>query len=221
MPVVPLLSIKEKEARSTLVFYGFWLRIYRACADNFPLKDYYDSSLFLLTKLIFHTYCCDIQTIPNAHDILADVYLTSSGHKEYFDMSYGYSVRDLHDIKMNFWSINYGENLARIEKPKLDVPSLGWRASYASVLKILKKYTQSSFQLRHESRALGFWLWSVLSRSEFSSVTQAIDFLRSGQAFPDGMLNSLGFADSPLRTFSNLHSCTVESIKKGVVSSLR
>lgn len=98
----------------------------------------------------------------------------------------------------------------------------GPKTSYRAVLKNLKTYSDISFSASAcATRALGFWLWDTTkNKKSFTSVIQAIDYLRSGEEFPKDLLDKLGFAASETTIFNRICRLTEICIYEKEVCSI-
>lgn len=94
--------------------------------------------------------------------------------------------------------------------------------SYCTLLRVLKQFSDVSFQLNSELRAMGFWLWEQIDYlKKFDSVVSAIDYLRSPCEFPRDLLNRFGMGEDSMRKFNRIHQRTRQCIAEGEVLSLR
>ena len=98
---------------------------------------------------------------------------------------------------------------------------------FTSLLASLKSSPDISFNLNHNRRSLGFWLWeNIIFLKKYKSVKEAIYFFQSGTQYPNNILNILGFAttqdiDDILRICRRFLQRTKDCIAHAEVLSFR
>lgn len=172
------------------------------------------SSSTKILKIIKETTCNEWATIglKNIIDVRID---TSLPLDVIID-----DISKIYEASIDVWRYR-SFNDEEIEDLSLD-SKYDCARSYCRLLRRLKSFAGISFNANgHAARALGFWLWEQIDdRQIFPTVGQAVDFLDSGEYFPQDILQVFGYDESDMTVIGRLRRLTKRCVQEGEVMTM-